>query len=105
MRIIFKVSATISVKIPSFQKNEYSVQTGADLILAMKNVTKAQNPTWATENGSVATATAHLDSKGNPTGKVLIKGINYGDTTLIATIDGQKYCCVIHVTAPKISRN
>lgn len=99
-----KVSAAVNVKIPSFQKNEYSVQTGADLILAMKNVTKAQNPTWSTENGSVATATAHFDSKGNPTGKVLIKGINYGDTTLIATIDGQKYRCVIHVTAPKISR-
>ena len=99
-----KVTATVNVKVPAFQKNEYKMQTGADLVLSMKNVVKTQNPAWVTDNGSVATAAPQFDKNGNPTGKVVVKGLNYGDTILTATIDGQNYRCVIHVAAPRISK-
>ena len=99
-----KVSATINVKKPAFQKNDYKLQTGGKAVLAMKNVVKAQNPEWFTDNENVAVAEKQFDKNGQPTGKVIVKALNYGDTILTAIIDGQEYRCTIHVSSPKISK-
>lgn len=99
-----KVSATINVKKPAFQKSDYKLLTGGKAVLAMKNVVKAQNPEWVTENENVAVAEKQLDKNGQPTGKVIVKALNCGDTVLTARIDGQEYKCTIHVGAPKISK-
>lgn len=99
-----KVSATINVKKPAFQKNDYKLQTGGKAVLAMKNVVKAQNPEWFTDNENVAVAEKQLDKNGQPTGKVIVKALNCGDTVLTARIDGQEYKCTIHVGAPEISK-
>lgn len=99
-----KVSAMIAVKIPAFQKNEYTMPTGGKLTLAMKNVAAASNPDWVTERNGVISATPQTDKKGNKTGKVVIEGLTYGDTKLIATIDGQEYECTVHVVKPVINK-
>ena len=99
-----KVSASLNVKKPSFQKSSYKIQTGGKAKLAMKNVTVALNPEWTVENPSVATATKQVDKKGKLTGKVVVSGLSAGDTRLKAVIDGQEYYCDIHVVAPTISK-
>ena len=87
----YKVSANVYVKSPAFSKTDYSLQTGANLTISMKNVTGAQAPEWYTEDDSIATATAQLNKNGIKTGKVIIEGLGYGDTKLVAVIDGQEY--------------
>ena len=99
-----KVSATIAVKVPSFQKSEYTMPTGGKLTLAMKNVNAALNPDWVTERNGIISATPQTDKKGNKTGKVILEGLAYGDTKLIATIDDQEYECTVHVVKPIINK-
>lgn len=106
---ILKVSASLKVKIPAFQKSEYNMQTGADMVIAMKDTDKTQNPIWTVERMGYSdyppiTASPQYDSRGNATGKVIVKGMFCGDARLIATIDGHKYSCVIHVAAPQLSK-
>ena len=100
-----KVSATINVKIPAFQKNEYKMLTGAKLTLSMKNVTAASDPEWTAGKAGIIRVTAQTDRKGNKTGKVILEGLTYGETKLIATIDGQKYECMVYVAKPTISKS
>ncbi len=99
-----KVSASLAVKIPSFQKNEYTMPTGGKLTLAMKNVTAALNPEWVTLDPDIATAAPQLNNKGVPTGKVTVTALKAGDTRLKAIIDGQEYFCDVHVAAPVINK-
>lgn len=100
----FKVSANLAVKIPSYVKTEYSLQTGAKLPISMKNVNGALDPEWETSDEGIARASAQRNSKGVKTGKALVEGVACGNTTLIATIDGQKYNCTIYVTPPEINK-
>lgn len=100
-----KVTASVSVKKPSFAKNEYKLQTGGSLTLSMKNVVKGCIPQWSVANTNIASAVQQLDKNKKPTGKVIVRARNCGDTTLTAVIDGQKYNCKIHVDAPLISKN
>ena len=100
----YKVSASLSFKKPAFVKKEYTVLTGGKLILAMKNVTSVTNPDYYTEDESVAIATTQLNNKGVATGKVVVEGLSFGDTTLFANIDGELYSCTIHVPEPKINK-
>lgn len=100
-----KVTAKINVKYPAFQKKSYKIQTGVNLTLAMKNVTVSMNPEWRAADPDVISVTPQIDKKGNPTGKVTVRGLSYGDTTLIATIHGREYYTEIHVAAPKISKS
>lgn len=51
-----------------------------------------------------AELTAQKNNKGAGTGKVIIEGLKYGDTTLTALIDGHEYSCIIHVAAPVINK-
>ena len=100
----YKVSANLVVKVPAFAKSDYNLQTGQKLTISMKNVTGALDPAWTAEKDNLATATAQLNNKGVKTGKVIVEALNYGDTKLIATIDGQAYECTVHVTAPEINK-
>ena len=100
----FKISTNLSVKVPLFAKADYSMQTGAKLTITMKNVNGALDPEWITADEGIARASAQLNNKGVKTGKVIVEGLKYGDTTLTATIDGQTYNCTIHVTAPEINK-
>lgn len=100
----FKISANLAVKIPSYPKTGYSLQTGAKLPIPMKNVNGALDPEWETSEEGIARASAQRNSKGVKTGKAIVEGLSYGDTILIATIDGQNYSCTIHVTAPEINK-
>ena len=99
-----KVSAVLAVKIPEFQKSEYTMQTGGKLTLSMKNVTGAMNPSWMADKEGIIRVTAQTDKKGNKTGKVILEGLACGDTELIATIDGQPYKCTVHVAKPVINK-
>ena len=99
-----KVSAKIKVKKPSFKKISYNVQTGATLVLNMSNVTAKHNVDWMTTNEKIARATPQINKKNAVTGKVLVKGISYGSTTLLADIDGIQYSCVINIIEPKLSK-
>ena len=93
------------MKKPAFQKSSYKLQTGAKLTLSMKNVTAALCPEWRAENEKIIKVYPQLDNKGNRTGKVTVEGLSYGDTRLIANIDGQQYTCDINVTVPKINKS
>lgn len=99
-----KLTTSISVKVPAFAKKEYTVMTGATKVISMKNVTKAQNIEWRTDDETIATASAQINKKGAITGKGVVTGLSYGDCTLTAVIDGKEYNCIIHVTAPEISK-
>lgn len=104
-----KVSATIKVKTPAFQKSEYNILTGEKLVLAMKDVDRNQSPTWNVERmeGSHFTAISaspQIDNRGRNTGKVVVNGLYCGDAKLTATIDGHQYSCVIHVAVPKLNK-
>ena len=100
----YRVSANLVVKVPEFAKTDYSLQTGQKLTISMKNVTGALDPEWTTEKDTLAKASAQLNNKGVKTGKVIVEGLNYGDTKLVATINGQTYECTVHVTAPEINK-
>ena len=100
----FKISANLAVKIPSYPKAVYSLQTGAKIPITMKNVTGALDPEWVTSEEGIARVSAQRNSKGAKTGKAIVEGLSYGDTTLTATIDGQNYTCTIRVTAPEINK-
>lgn len=100
-----KVSANVAVKIPAFTKQEYTLQTGAKLTIGMKNVTVALNPEWVAESSDVIYVSPVLNSKGQANGKVIIEGLEAGDTMLTAWIDDQPYSCTIHVSTPMISKS
>ena len=100
-----KVSATVNVKLPSFAKTEYKLQTGAKLTLSMKNVTGSLNPEWRASVPGMLRVTAQRNNKGIKTGKVIVEGLSCGENTLIATIDGKEYTTKIVVKAPSINKS
>lgn len=103
-RTTVAIGATIKVKFPKFQKSSYTLKTGDNYILTMKNVNAATNVDWAVEDSNIANITPQLDKKGNPTGRLVINCLSCGDTKITATIDEQEYECEIHITAPKINK-
>ena len=100
-----KVTASVSVKVPSFKNREYKIKTGQKYTLSMKNVTAEMNPSWEIEDTSVATVSSQYNRRGALTGKAIVEGKVYGNTILTATIDNVEYSCTISVIAPQINKS
>ena len=100
-----KVTASVSVKVPAFKNREYKIKTGQKYTLSMKNVTGEMAPSWEIDDPSVATVSSQYNRRGTLTGKAIVEGKVYGNTTLTATIDNVEYSCTISVIAPQINKS
>ena len=98
-----KLSATATVKLPSFAKEEYKLVLGAKQTLSMKNVSGSMEPEWEIDGDDILELSGMTNKQGVSTGKVTIFAAGAGESTLTATIDGQEYSCRIVVPEPTLS--
>ena len=98
-----KLSATATVKLPSFAREEYKLVLGAKQTLSMKNVSGSMEPEWEIDGDDILELSGMTNKQGVSTGKVTIFAAGAGESTLTATIDGQEYSCRIVVPEPTLS--
>ncbi len=97
----------VSVKLPSFAKENYKIQTGQKLTLAMKNVNAVTGVVYESLDESLLKVEPQTNKKGQPTGKMIITAIAADPedeaVEIRAEIDEQIYTCSVNIVRPTIS--
>ena len=101
------VKIPVSVKLPSFAKENYTIQTGQKLTISMKSVNALTGATFESSDDGMLKVEPQTNKKGEPTGKMIITGLaadpDDEPVGIMAEIDGQIYTCSVTIIRPTIS--